>query len=427
MPARDQDIGAIKQGLVELIKLIDQEGQEPEHQGGDAGINQPPKAAAGTLLMTGDGKALFVRRRGADHAGEWSIPAGMGEGDEMAWETALRECAEEIGDCGVSKDAMHLMDHSFDNGLGFTTYGARVDDAFTPTLNGEHDAHQWASMSTPPQPLHPGLKRTLDFAMDPLTNKGEKIMQSMKAQYGPEKGEQVFYASANKGNITGVHGDAGASMPLQQTQQPSPTPFGRNITDAPAGTHQTPAPPQGAWSSPRWTDSPGQTAPGPVQGPPVDQPGINPDDMYSHTFTRKRDYPDGTSDQHVTKWTSPKFPEQGKSNDAGSLEPPAPAALKPPPSQMPALGSQTPGGSRPGDNGQAAGWSSLRFDAGTSEGARKAALARQGAASQAVAAGANAVQSGANLVRRGTGLVNQVAGYGQRANQDVRRMSLRHA
>ena len=29
-------------------------------------------------------------------------------------------------------------------------------------------------------------------------------MSAMKDQYGEKKGEQVFYASKNKGNITGV-------------------------------------------------------------------------------------------------------------------------------------------------------------------------------------------------------------------------------
>ena len=38
----------------------------------------------------------------------------------------------------------------------------------------------------------------------PLTDKGKKIMSSMKEQYGPDKGESVFYASANKGTITGI-------------------------------------------------------------------------------------------------------------------------------------------------------------------------------------------------------------------------------
>lgn len=39
----------------------------------------------------------------------------------------------------------------------------------------------------------------------PLTKKGAKIMSSMKKEYGIKKGKQVFYASANKGTIKGVH------------------------------------------------------------------------------------------------------------------------------------------------------------------------------------------------------------------------------
>lgn len=39
----------------------------------------------------------------------------------------------------------------------------------------------------------------------PLTLKGKKIMTSMKKQYGAKKGEQVFYASQNKGTIKGTH------------------------------------------------------------------------------------------------------------------------------------------------------------------------------------------------------------------------------
>ena len=38
----------------------------------------------------------------------------------------------------------------------------------------------------------------------PLTEKGKEIMKSMKKQYGKKKGEEVFYASKNKGTIKGV-------------------------------------------------------------------------------------------------------------------------------------------------------------------------------------------------------------------------------
>ena len=39
----------------------------------------------------------------------------------------------------------------------------------------------------------------------PLTKKGSKIKRAMAKTYGKKKGEQVFYASANKGKIKGVH------------------------------------------------------------------------------------------------------------------------------------------------------------------------------------------------------------------------------
>jgi len=39
----------------------------------------------------------------------------------------------------------------------------------------------------------------------PLTKKGRKVMRAMRRQYGSSKGKRVFYASANKGTIKGVH------------------------------------------------------------------------------------------------------------------------------------------------------------------------------------------------------------------------------
>ena len=38
----------------------------------------------------------------------------------------------------------------------------------------------------------------------PLTPKGEKILKSMKEEYGAKKGESVFYASKNAGKNKGV-------------------------------------------------------------------------------------------------------------------------------------------------------------------------------------------------------------------------------
>lgn len=38
----------------------------------------------------------------------------------------------------------------------------------------------------------------------PLTKKGTKIKAAMAKEYGAKKGEKVFYASINKGNIKGA-------------------------------------------------------------------------------------------------------------------------------------------------------------------------------------------------------------------------------
>lgn len=40
----------------------------------------------------------------------------------------------------------------------------------------------------------------------PLTSKGEEIKENMEKEYGSKKGEKVFYASKNKGTISGVDG-----------------------------------------------------------------------------------------------------------------------------------------------------------------------------------------------------------------------------
>jgi hypothetical protein len=46
----------------------------------------------------------------------------------------------------------------------------------------------------------------------PLTKKGSKIMSAMKKQYGKKRGEQVFYASKNKGKIKKVEKRSGKSV-----------------------------------------------------------------------------------------------------------------------------------------------------------------------------------------------------------------------
>ena len=56
----------------------------------------------------------------------------------------------------------------------------------------------------------------------PLTEKGRKIMSSMKRTYGGKKGEQVFYASANAGKISGVEKKAKGGSVGKASKSPKP-------------------------------------------------------------------------------------------------------------------------------------------------------------------------------------------------------------
>lgn len=47
----------------------------------------------------------------------------------------------------------------------------------------------------------------------PLTEKGSKILSNMQEQYGEERGKSVFYASKNKGTISGVDNMPGTFPP----------------------------------------------------------------------------------------------------------------------------------------------------------------------------------------------------------------------
>lgn len=50
----------------------------------------------------------------------------------------------------------------------------------------------------------------------PLNKKGKKIKSAMKKQYGKSKGEDIFYASENKGTIKGVKKHTSKKAPMKR-------------------------------------------------------------------------------------------------------------------------------------------------------------------------------------------------------------------
>lgn len=157
--AKDMDKGDWRGLIHGLIKFFMEERQEPEH--GDA------KRAAGVAFVSKDGKLLFVRRKGHDHAGEWSFPGGGLEGSETPVQAASREAKEEVGG-NSDVGRLRLLDARRTGDVHFSTFAQPVDEEFEPELNEEHDDHRWAFPDEAPTPLHPGVKATLDHICDCL-------------------------------------------------------------------------------------------------------------------------------------------------------------------------------------------------------------------------------------------------------------------
>lgn len=210
-----------------FLKFMIEEQQEPEHADDDKakdelvlepGAGLP--AAAGTMVIGPRRRVLFVKRsETSDFPSTWCFPGGGLEPGESPAECAAREMREETG-YDAATDGLKDLDRNGVTGTDYQTFLHQADDTFTPTLNDEHTEHAWARWGDWPQPLHPGVKAVLDgldsfpaeddpvedekMAMDPLTAKGSKILSAMKAEYGEEKGEKIFYASKNSGRIRGV-------------------------------------------------------------------------------------------------------------------------------------------------------------------------------------------------------------------------------
>ncbi len=116
--------------------------------------------AAGLIIVTPQGDALFLRYApDHDHGGEWGFPAGGIESNEAPDTAAARETEEETG--WVTQDKVKQVDEND----GFMTYATVSEDQFIPELSDEHDDWCWASLSNPPKPLHPGVKKTIDGLM----------------------------------------------------------------------------------------------------------------------------------------------------------------------------------------------------------------------------------------------------------------------
>ena len=113
--------------------------------------------AAGVLYISGN-SALLLKRTGKEHEdGTWAFPGGKLEDGETPEQAARRESKEETG---IEPANLEQIDRTDNGEVEFTTFLASIEKS-DPTLNDEHTGFVWADLAALPQPLHPGVARTL--------------------------------------------------------------------------------------------------------------------------------------------------------------------------------------------------------------------------------------------------------------------------
>jgi 8-oxo-dGTP pyrophosphatase MutT (NUDIX family) len=114
--------------------------------------------AAGIMLVSGDGKVLFLRRsRAGDAPGKWCFPGGKIEDGEDAEDAAIRETDEEVG-VKAKRKHLTLWTRRVADDVDYTTFIVRNVVEFEPYLDQEHNAWLWAEPERAPRPLHPGCE-----------------------------------------------------------------------------------------------------------------------------------------------------------------------------------------------------------------------------------------------------------------------------
>ena len=121
----------------------------------------PPPASS---YISGNSVPCFLKRtgKGDTEDGTWAFPGGkLEDGGNAGTGTAVRESKEETG---IEPANLEQIDRTDNGDVEFTTFLARIDK-IDPKLNEEHTGFVWADLASLPQPLHPGVARTLKAYM----------------------------------------------------------------------------------------------------------------------------------------------------------------------------------------------------------------------------------------------------------------------
>jgi len=189
-------VGSVAEHSADVADPVVRRAAHAEHL---AGLNDAVRAA-GILHIDPEGNGLFLHR--TDGEG-WALPGGGLEPGEDPEHAAVRETLEECGGAPTSGPLSILTVSS--GPVEFHTFRRDVPQRFEPSLNHEHDAAVWAPLSSPPEPLHPGVAWTLRSAglmdgFDPDEPRDEAGRWTASG-IDPEKAKAAGYSLEQTGNV----------------------------------------------------------------------------------------------------------------------------------------------------------------------------------------------------------------------------------
>jgi len=133
----------------------------PDQPGVAESADIQPRAAGCVIVAADTGRwCLQQRSNSVSDPGVWSTWGGGREPGENLQQCVRRELAEESGYQGLTK--LELIDTNQD----YATFLAHVPREFEPQLNHECQDWRWSDPDDLPEPLHPGLQRTLMQLME---------------------------------------------------------------------------------------------------------------------------------------------------------------------------------------------------------------------------------------------------------------------
>lgn len=116
------------------------------------------------IYCTSTKRYLFLLRAQGRYAGTWGLVGGKIEYKESVLHGLVREINEELGGEIIDAKVLPIEKFTSDNGrFIYHTFLIKVEEEFTPVLNEEHRGWCWVTLEDHPNPLHPGVWRTIKF------------------------------------------------------------------------------------------------------------------------------------------------------------------------------------------------------------------------------------------------------------------------